>query len=600
MRNFKMTVAALGAALLVAACGGGGGGNQTPPIAYSKVVSFGDSLSDAGTYNVGAVKAAGGGLFTVNGVVGAIGADPVPSYTWAQVLAASVTGQPSCAARVGGFSVLETKNPGAPASGCWNYAQGGARVLNSNGYGNVEGGNLGVIALPALPVGQARVGALTEPVQTQIANYIADGGGFANNELVTVMAGANDIYAALNKLTADATAQGNNDFPVELGKLLAAGITPTPTGAAMGTAVVSIATAFGQGFQVNQSVNEGVLAAVHAAVLLGNSSVLDGAVVIATAQADATNPAKVIAVMQAAAAATPPVILTQTQAGGQVFVTSLTTQLVADIPAAQKAAAAAAIPTAFNTAYGAALSGGSSATAAQNAAVGAALQAAADGGNAKVSAILGTSNHSTLGAVGNATLAANQFALAWATANGQTDIGPMVVQAANDLVAIVKDLVNNKKATRIVILNIPDMSLTPDAKTQSAATQQLILGLVQAFNGTLQAGLNVTPGVPSNGVLLVDYFTNMQSLINDPGHYALAIDPVTQKALTTPVCQEVVPLNIGLNNGSSLMCNAGKTGSTIAGDTTHYMFADGVHPTPFAHKLAAQFINKLMIQAGWL
>ena len=597
MRNFKITAAALGAALLVAACGGGGSGDQTPPISYSKVVSFGDSLTDAGTYNVGAIKAAGGGLFTVNGIVGAIGSDPVPSYTWAQLVAAAATGKPSCAARLGGFGVVETKNP---ATGCWNYAQGGSRVLNENGSGNVEGGGKGLITLPALPAGTARVGALTESVKTQIANYVADGGGFTNNELITVLAGPNDIFAALNKLTADATTQGNNDFPVELGKVLAAGITPTPTGAAMGTAVGTIANAFGQAMLAGKSVNEGVLAAVHAAVLLGNTTVLDGAVVIATAQADATNPAKVGAAIAAAAAATPPVTLTPTQAGGQVFVSSLTTQLVADIPAAQKAAAAAAIPSAFNSAYVAALTAGKSDADAQNAAVGAALQAAADGGNAKVSAVLGTTNHSTLGAVGNATIAAQQFATDWATANGQADTGPMVVQAANDLVAIIKDLVNNKKATRVVVLNLPDMSLTPDAQTQSAGTQQLVLGLVQAFNGTLQAGLNATPGVPSNGVLLVDFFTNMQNNVNDPAHYALAVDPVTKKALRTPVCKEIVTLSIGIDNGSSLMCNAGTAGSTVTGDTSHYMFADGVHPTPYSHKLLGQVVNKIMIQAGWL
>jgi phospholipase/lecithinase/hemolysin len=328
---------------------------------------------------------------------------------------------------------------------------------------------------------------------------------------------------------------------------------------------------------------------------MGNGTVLDGAVVIATAQAYASTPANIGAAMAADQTLTTPAA-----AGAKLFVQSLTTQLVADVPAAQKAAAAAAIPTAFSTTYVAALTAGSSTADAQNAAVGAALQAAADGGNAKVSAILGTSNHSTLGAVGNASLAANQFALAWAAANGQADIGPMVVQAANDLVAIVKDLVNNKKATRVVVLNLPDMSLTPSAMGESAGTQQLILGLVQAFNGTLQAGLNATPGVPSNGVLFLDYFTDMQRLVNDPGHYALAIDPVTQKALRTPVCKESVPLNIGLSAGSSLMCNANTAGHTVTGDTSHYMFADGVHPTPFAHKLASQFVNKIMIQAGWL
>ena len=55
--------------VLLAACGGGS--EQAAKVTYSSVVSFGDSLSDAGTY---------GSQFTVNGVKGAIASDPTPSY----------------------------------------------------------------------------------------------------------------------------------------------------------------------------------------------------------------------------------------------------------------------------------------------------------------------------------------------------------------------------------------------------------------------------------------------------------------------------------------------------------------------------------------
>src|SRR5450759_1698868 len=88
MRHFKILATALSAALLVAACGGGGDGNQAPRVAFTSVVSFGDSLSDAGTYEPGLVKAgiipnaAAGGMFTVNGIGSTV--DPVTlpvSYT---------------------------------------------------------------------------------------------------------------------------------------------------------------------------------------------------------------------------------------------------------------------------------------------------------------------------------------------------------------------------------------------------------------------------------------------------------------------------------------------------------------------------------------
>ena len=47
---------------------------------------------------------------------------------------------------------------------------------------------------------------------------------------------------------------------------------------------------------------------------------------------------------------------------------------------------------------------------------------------------------------------------------------------------------------------------------------------------------------------------------------------------------------------SSLICNAT---NLIAGDTSHYAFADSVHPTPYAHQQAAEYAHDLMEDAGW-
>ena len=44
------------AALLASACGGGGDGDQGPRVQYSSMVSFGDSLSDVGTYATGGAE----------------------------------------------------------------------------------------------------------------------------------------------------------------------------------------------------------------------------------------------------------------------------------------------------------------------------------------------------------------------------------------------------------------------------------------------------------------------------------------------------------------------------------------------------------------
>jgi len=60
---------------------------------------------------------------------------------------------------------------------------------------------------------------------------------------------------------------------------------------------------------------------------------------------------------------------------------------------------------------------------------------------------------------------------------------------------------------------------------------------------------------------------------------------------TTPACG---PNILG---GSSLVCNGS---NVIAGDVSHYMFADGVHPTPFEYSLVAKYVAEQMILKGWL
>ena len=66
VRNTRIAAASAAFALL-AACGGGGDDNSTPAGGLKlQVVSFGDSLSDVGTYSPVAAANFGGGRFTTN------------------------------------------------------------------------------------------------------------------------------------------------------------------------------------------------------------------------------------------------------------------------------------------------------------------------------------------------------------------------------------------------------------------------------------------------------------------------------------------------------------------------------------------------------
>jgi phospholipase/lecithinase/hemolysin len=198
MRNTKLALGLIMAAVL-AGCGSGSGsegGDQSLRKTYTAQVTFGDSLTDVGTYNVGTIQAVGGGKYTING--NATTTNPaLTGKNWTELMAVQLGLPAPCAAMTGldgdaskGFYV-----PVATFVNCYGYGQGGARVTNPVGPGN---------KLTGSPVGQ-----LTVPVVTQVANHLAKmGGKFSGTEIVFVVAGGNDALQLLGELAAAATAAG--------------------------------------------------------------------------------------------------------------------------------------------------------------------------------------------------------------------------------------------------------------------------------------------------------------------------------------------------------------------------------------------------------
>lgn len=222
MRQTKFALAVLCASIL-AACGGSSGGDQTVKVKFTSQVSFGDSLSDVGSYAVGTVAALGGGKFTINGDNTAT-SPTLTGKNWTELMASQFGLAAPCAAQTGlnGTASLGFSVPVVNHAGCLSYAQGGARVTAPVGPGN---------ALLGSPLG-----ALTVPVTTQIQNHLAaTGGAFSGNEVVLIMAGGNDALYQLSALSAAATAAGttagNTTFAQTLIGLLAAGATNPATAA---------------------------------------------------------------------------------------------------------------------------------------------------------------------------------------------------------------------------------------------------------------------------------------------------------------------------------------------------------------------------------
>jgi outer membrane lipase/esterase len=383
MRQIKLKLAALGAAVVLAACGGGDDG-----VRFESMVSFGDSLSDVGTYKVGTIAAVGGGKWTVNSST---------AQNWTELVAASAGTSAPCAAQTG----LLPNIPGfvgAPVTnvpGCRNYAQGSARVSNRLGPN--------AAALQAAPFNQVNVGLLAIPLTTQMSNHLAAAGGsYTGKELVTVMAGANDLFMNFNGIAAAAGG---------------------------GTAAVGAAAAAGWAPDVQAAVAAGGAAATDAAV--------------------------------------------------------------------------------------------------------------------------------------NAALTS-------------------MAQSGAELANLVKTQVVAKGARFVAVINLPDVSQSPFALSQTAQTRGLINTMVTTFNSQLQTGLNGTD------VLYVDAYTQGRLQTANPAQFGLT-------NVMTPACSTTSPANPLA--GSSITCTQA---SLIPGDTSGFLFADSVHPTPLGYQLLANHVISRMRAAGWL
>jgi outer membrane lipase/esterase len=203
--NVKKFAAALLAAAMLAGCGGSDDssapGDQGSQTRFSAQVTFGDSLSDVGTYAVGTVRDLGGGKFTINGDNTARSPD-LTGKNWTELLAAQLNLPAPCPAQTGlqGDLSRGLQVPVTNHAGCFGYAQGGARVVNPVGIGNAQTGS--------------PLGALTVPVASQVGNHLAvSGGKFRGDEIVFVTAGANDVLSELAVLAAGAAAADQSDGP---------------------------------------------------------------------------------------------------------------------------------------------------------------------------------------------------------------------------------------------------------------------------------------------------------------------------------------------------------------------------------------------------
>ncbi len=181
--------------------------------------------------------------------------------------------------------------------------------------------------------------------------------------------------------------------------------------------------------------------------------------------------------------------------------------------------------------------------------------------------------------------------------------GAYMQKLADTFYAQIKTQVLDKGATRVAVLNMPDITLTPRFRmvlagvTQQAgaATAQALQGAIRQWIGAFNDKLKANIGTDAR-VALVDFYADFTDEVNNPTNYALS-------NATDASCPVTGQGSDGLPSYDFLACTSAAL-DTTAGKTPgwwkSYAFSDGFHPTPYGHQLLAASVSRALARAGWL
>jgi outer membrane lipase/esterase len=201
--NLRTTLLLLTAVFALGGCGGDDkveSVNEAPPQAtpqVTQVVAFGDSLSDAGTFNPTTAD-----TDPSNDSPTGLTFSTKPGGTWAVYVAANLGIQLKPNQQVN-FGIVG--NGGAVTQiGGLDYAEGGAHI-------DVDAPNGGVVtqSVPGLGTVQVQL-ATSRSIKTQIDDYLSEhNNAFADNQLVLMQGGANDMFDFIAQVAANPSLAAN-------------------------------------------------------------------------------------------------------------------------------------------------------------------------------------------------------------------------------------------------------------------------------------------------------------------------------------------------------------------------------------------------------
>ena len=192
-------------------------------------------------------------------------------------------------------------------------------------------------------------------------------------------------------------------------------------------------------------------------------------------------------------------------------------------------------------------------------------------------------------------------------ANGTALAGGAYMQALADrFFDNIKASALDKGASKVVVLNMPDITLTPRfgavlgaiAQTAGAAQAQQAQALfrqwIAAFNTQLAAR-----SAGNDKVAVVDFYAALSDQVSRPAAYGLS-------NVTATACPVTGVGSDGLPSYTFATCTAGSLSANppagVSGGANwwkSYLFSDSFHPTPYGHELLANAVSAAVRARTW-
>jgi outer membrane lipase/esterase len=193
-----------------------------------------------------------------------------------------------------------------------------------------------------------------------------------------------------------------------------------------------------------------------------------------------------------------------------------------------------------------------------------------------------------------------------------TAAGAYAQALGTTLAASVKSNIVAKGVTKVVVVNVPDITVTPRflavlsavSAAQGTAARDGVQTAVRAWTNALNASL--AANLAGTAVQVFDLNAEGAKILAAPAQFGFT-------NVTTPACPKVaggldtstgqaslsMPATVVACNSASMSANI-PVGETSANWWKAYAYSDNFHPTPTLHQLTGQAINLQLARAGWL